>query len=127
MNNSQKSTPTYKPWQLALMFVVAIATVPFVLRACAMINKRPSSNYEIRSHEDTIAPALRAVQSEPKVLGAEWTNRSLTVEVADDGTRRDGFADYLCEVVSEHKGATPVTITVKDYRGGRVLGTSSCQ
>ena len=48
-----------------------------------------------------MAAILRDAHAEKKVLAASWQTyptsaRILVVEVADDGTKRDGFAEYLC-------------------------------
>lgn len=43
--------------------------------------------------------ALKAVRAEPKVVEAMFPNNarnSFWASVRDDGTRRDGYAEYLC-------------------------------
>jgi hypothetical protein len=47
---------------------------------------------------------LRALKnSEPTVKDAVWTSpRVLKVGVLDTGKNRDGYAQYLCEVIGEH-------------------------
>jgi hypothetical protein len=49
--------------------------------------------------------ALAAVNAEPKVKDAAWNNThdpSLLAGVFDDGSNRDGYAEYLCMVLAEH-------------------------
>ena len=46
--------------------------------------------------------ALDAVVLENAVRGAYWRDETLVVEMEDDGSRRDGFADYLCFVLRDH-------------------------
>lgn len=46
--------------------------------------------------------AITLAKAEKKVIDATWAQAiSFWVSVADDGTRRDGFAEYLCLVLTE--------------------------
>ena len=49
--------------------------------------------------------ALAEIRSEPKVQGVHYddTIGVLSVGVFDDGSSRDGYAMYLCELVRVHK------------------------
>lgn len=49
--------------------------------------------------------ALVEIRSEPKVQGVHYdeTIGVLSVGVFDDGSSRDGYAMYLCELVREHE------------------------
>lgn len=51
---------------------------------------------------------------EPKVKDATWmTDQNLYVGVIDDGSRRDGFAEYLCIAAADH-GVSPYLIKIID-------------
>ncbi len=70
---------------------------------------------------------------EPKVKDATWaTDRNLYVGIMDDGSRRDGYADYLCLVAGDH-GVRPDLIKVIDIvkvvRTGKFveLGKAYCR
>lgn len=46
--------------------------------------------------------AVETIKSEPKVVDALFTQDiSLWVSMRDDGSRRDGFAEYLCMTLHE--------------------------
>ena len=78
---------------------------------------------------------LRNARAEKTVLAATWTTyptgaRVLVAEVADDGTKRDGFAEYLCLGVRSKNIRASVTI-VRDLSRGppdidNILGIQSC-
>jgi hypothetical protein len=54
------------------------------------------------SSADKQAIAQKLIRTEPKVKDAYWSNGStLLVGVLDDGSRRDGYASYVCEVLYE--------------------------
>ncbi len=70
---------------------------------------------------------------EPKVKDATWaTGRNLYVGLIDDGTRRDGYAEYLCTVAADF-GLKPDLIkavdVVKVARAGKFveLGKAYCR
>jgi hypothetical protein len=75
--------------------------------------------------------ALNEVQAEERAFDAAWDDTqgaSLTVRVFDDGTQRNGYAGYLCMILSLH-GITGGVVRVadvvsKDLRG---LGHSVCK
>lgn len=65
----------------------------------------PKPEYPKATDSD-LAAALAAVEKEPKVKSAAWNDKglpSLLVGVADDGTRRDGYAEYICQVLADHR------------------------
>jgi hypothetical protein len=77
---------------------------------------------------DKYDAALAAVKTEPKVKSAAWgpSNVVLFVGVFDDGSRRDGFAEYVGLILVEH-GIRSATVHVMDeasaLRGeGKILG-----
>lgn len=79
--------------------------------------------------------ALSAVKAEKTVLDAKWrmpNQNVLWVAMAADGSSRDGFAEYLCEVITE---AAPdgslKTVWIYDpasYKaGGTAMGKAACK
>jgi hypothetical protein len=51
--------------------------------------------------------ALEEIRKEPKVKEAIITDVNvLYVAIEDDGTSRNGYAQYLCEVLKENKATT---------------------
>lgn len=84
--------------------------------------------------EEQLNNVLKEVKAEPKVIDAVWNNLSpgeiLYVGVKDDGTRRDGYAEYICQILFSHdfKGSE---VHIVDYfkfmQGNRVkLGWAMC-
>lgn len=81
--------------------------------------------------------ALEEIKKEPKVKEAIITEANvLYVSVEDDGTRRDGYANYLCEILKERKATTTWVKVVKvnsindpnsDNAYGVLLGESHCE
>lgn len=81
--------------------------------------------------------ALAEIRKEPKVFEAIITDANvLYVSVTDDGTRRDGYASYLCEILREN-GAKASRVKVvkvnstnhpdRDNAYGVLLGESWCK
>ena len=80
---------------------------------------------------------LGLVKSEPKVKDAVITDADvLYVIVIDDGTKRDGYAEYLCQVLKDNQsdiGRITVVKQIsqndpnKDTTYGVVLGESNCK
>lgn len=60
--------------------------------------------------------AVEEILTEPKVVEAMFTqDLSLWVSVRDDGSSRDGFAEYLCLVLSDFRPPDePVIISIWD-------------
>lgn len=85
----------------------------------------------VASEQLTVAEVIK---KEPLVKDAsldEWG--TLLVGVIDDGTRRDGFAEYLCLAIADHpsKPTAPKIVRVMDatasLRGEwRELGKAFC-
>ena len=81
--------------------------------------------------------ALEEIQKEPKVLDAIITDANvLYVSVKDDGTKRDGYAGYLCEILREKQATTNWVKVIKvgssndpnaDNAYGILLGESHCE
>ena len=61
---------------------------------------------------DAIEAAKRAIKAEPKVKdfiyqpgqAVEWQ-----IGVLDDGTSRVGYANYICDLLAEHRASKPKT------------------
>lgn len=69
--------------------------------------------------------ALLEIKKEKKVSNAYITDQgNLYAEVEDDGTRRDGYAEYLALVLKEH-GASVKKIIVLKRGTVRILGTAN--
>jgi len=72
----------------------------------------PESRGDTGPATEAIEAAKQAIRTEPKVKdfiyqpgqAVEWQ-----VGVLDDGTNRVGYANYICEVLAEHKVLTPRT------------------
>lgn len=80
--------------------------------------------------------ALSEIKEEEKVKEVLITESNiLYVSVYDDGTRRDGYASYLCQILKEHKSLVRKVKVVKfgshndskrDNAYGVLLGESDC-
>ncbi|KAA2240322.1 hypothetical protein F0L74_29620 [Chitinophaga agrisoli] len=80
--------------------------------------------------------ALTEVKKEPKIKDAVITEANvLYAAVDDDGTRRDGYAQYLCQVLAEHNSTVNWIKVVKygssndpkaDNAYGVLLGEAHC-
>ena len=81
--------------------------------------------------------ALELIKKEPKVKEAIITDANiLYVSVDDDGTKRDGYASYLCEILREKKAKARTVKVVRvnstndpnrDNAYGVLLGKSNCK
>lgn len=94
------------------------------------------NNERFSSDADYNNKALKEIQKEPKVKEALITEANvLYVSVIDDGTRRDGYAEYLCQVLKDNKSSIHKVKIVKygstnsenrDNAYGVLLGESNC-
>jgi len=81
--------------------------------------------------------ALDTILAEPKVKDAVITDADvLYASVLDDGTRRDGYAEYLCQVLGDYKTSVKRVKVVKynstndpdmDNAYGVLLGEATCR
>jgi hypothetical protein len=81
--------------------------------------------------------ALEEIKKEPKIKHAIITDANiLYVSVEDDGTIRNGYAEYLCEILREYKATTKLIKVVKvnslknpnsENGHGILLGEASCE
>ena len=100
-------------------------------------NSEPEANtFSDAEIATAMAAILRDARAAKRVLAASWQTyptgaRVLVAEVADDGTKRDGVAEYLClGVRSKNIPRASVTI-VRDLSRGpldidNILGIQSC-
>lgn len=97
----------------------------------------PESIDSKESQNQNSQSLLKLINSEPKVKEAIITDSNvLYVSVEDDGTKRDGFANYLCELIKE-KGSNIMLVKVvkvnstkdpnRDNAYGVLLGEAVCK
>jgi hypothetical protein len=78
------------PYPTLMAFLVFGATLATTVSAAPTAAQKKFVDYLIKSGD------------EPKIKDATWaTDENLYVGVISDGTRRDGFAEYLCSVASD--------------------------
>ena len=120
-------------------FLIALVILS-LLTASGCSDDDPNDVPAVKTEEGTAegnAKALELVRKEKKVDEAIITDANvLYVSVQDDGSRRDGFASYLCEILRENKAkARWVKITRtgstnapdRDNAFGVLLGESKCK
>ncbi len=87
---------------------------------------------------DSLKSAFIAeIKKEPKVKDVVLTDaKVLYVAVQDDGTKRDGYAEYLCGIVAEQKADVEAVKVVEfgtmntdkaDNAYGKLLGETYCK
>lgn len=99
---------------------------------CALFGMLLSSSDVLADKYDN---AMQEIMSEKNVLDASWgpyKGPSLYVSVKDDGTKRDGFAQYLCLILKDH-GISSVIIHVmkpvdmRNFDTSKDLGRYICE
>lgn len=135
---------------------LAVIGIPVAITMCSLrdINDEPAYNAEpsaaVQSSSiNTDQSASDAISSdtkediikyfmsdkEPMVKDAVWDdglNNTLYIGVIDNGTKRDGFADYACQVLIDDfnttSGAVYIVDIAKIANGGKWerLGSASC-
>lgn len=95
----------------------------------AKVESSQKPTYPKATDADLMA-ALTAVEKEPKVKSAAWSDKgmpSLLVGVADDGSNRDGYAEYICQVLADHRVYGGVVHILDNYsKERRELGKHWC-
>ena len=84
------------------LFFLLLATGSFL--GCSGPSDPPAAANAVAPSPVTassLAAAQRAIAAEPKVRAVEYSAPRWRVAVDDDGTRRDGYAQYLCLVIGE--------------------------
>lgn len=135
-----------------------LLTVVSLFLACQNRKNSPAEQYKLeweekfRSSPDTLSDEIKKpvaslkggndaflaeVKKEPKVLDATITSANvLYVSMANNGSRRDGFADYLCQVKSDfNTTVTRIKIVAhgtakspdRDNAYGILIGESNCR
>lgn len=114
---------------------IAAVIFMFLFSKCG---DKDSENTRSQSKAANAAVAKKIIQSEPQVLDAVITDaRVLYVGVRNDGTRRDGYASYLCQTMSDYPGASWERVKVvqvntsnhpeRDNAYGVLLGEAWCK
>ena len=112
-----------------MKLIYPVLFVTFLILACGKTEK-PQDNPNNQK-------ALAEIKKEAKIAEAIITDANvLYVSVKNDGTRQDGYAQYLCEVLSEHQATTKWVKVVEVGTAGRkdvdnafglLLGESHCK
>ncbi|WP_151792027.1 hypothetical protein [Acinetobacter soli] len=90
-----------------LMITIVCA---FLLLGCSNSKDKKMDEY-IESKHQKIVEYIK--ENEITVKDVVWSNtKTLSVGVIDDGTNRDGYAQYICEIVSSG-GLSGFNIMVK--------------
>lgn len=140
-----KNTTIAKGWKIGVTIVITILFIASLTDDKETANETVKENNETEvvskkseSQTENTAniTALEEIKKEPKVKEAMITDADvLYVSVEDDGTNRNGFAQYLCEILNEHKATTKWVKVVKvnsindpnsDNAYGVLLGESHC-
>ncbi len=58
--------------------------------------------------------AMTALRNEPTIKDFAWKGPSLWIGVLDDGSRRDGYAQYVCTLLAEHGVRDKVHVRIMD-------------
>jgi hypothetical protein len=100
-------------------------------------NSNNDNNANTSSTNTNNEKALIEIRKEKKVKEAIITEaKVLYISVADDGTKRDGYTEYLCQILKENGSninwikVTKVNSTNdpnRDNAYGVLLGESHCQ
>lgn len=131
---------------LGLCVIIAFGSCTSKNNASERIEETPdpieSTIMDDSTNTKSVAPsgkmsALDAIKQEPKVKDAVITDANvLYVAVIDDGTSRDLYADYLCQVLSDYSSDIKSVKIVKfgstnspkkDNAYGILLGQSWCK
>jgi hypothetical protein len=115
--------------------LTSLAVIVLVMACCASCGD--SAPVEKPADNAGNKKALEEIKKEPKVTEALLTDANvLYVSVADDGSRRDGYAKYLCGVLTENQASCKWVKVVKvgsmkdpkaDNAYGILLGESNCK
>lgn len=116
-----------------------------MLAACSETTPQPTQNEaadetaaaattgRLPLNSAAVQSAIAALRSEPKVLDLVYDPQLVvpwTIGMANDGTSRVGFAEYVCSILSEHGAAeASTTVRIVDYQafmqsGGDARGAS---
>ena len=83
------------------------------------VKKRDTHDKEFKNKMDKV---VKVLTKEKKILGTTWSNNEFDNSIAyinagviDDGTKRDGYAQYLCQTAKEYG------VLNRDRYGKRVI------
>ena len=125
-----------------LTYITVAMVIIFIFDLIQTYNRKVKHDYEVRtgsSDKPVVSSSkeviLIEVRKEPKVLEAIITDsRVLYVSVYDDGTRRDGYAEYLCQIAGGSVVNRVKVVKVnsqndpnRDNSYGLLLGESWCK
>lgn len=112
--------------------VILVISLAVILGACGKSQHEKDDEYISGRHQNIIDYLKK---NEEKVMDATWTStRVLKVGVINDGTRRDGYAQYVCNIVDDG-GLSGFEISVKvidiqklaNQGQWETLGKATCQ
>jgi hypothetical protein len=91
-----------------------LAPLSFVFAILFFVSCGDSTPAEKPQDNPNNKSALEEIRKE-KAITESFINDAnvLYVSVADDGTRRDGYAMYLCNILGEHKATTKMVKVMK--------------
>ena len=119
-------------WTKCLIILGIIIGGIFLLAKSGARNAVKIEKHKSGNNDDL----LRSIKSEPKVKDATITDANvLYISVIDDGTSRNGYAEYICEVVKDFNTNVNRVKVVKYNSSndsgsnayGTVLGQSWCK
>jgi hypothetical protein len=101
---------------------------------CALVIVLTTTSVSFAANEAWRQKSISLIKNEPKVRDAIWSAPgSLWVSVNDDGTRRDGYAEYIWLLTRDagRPGNASFIVTIMDHKAMlqqsiRKLGTSPC-
>ena len=132
------TTPFYKKKPVLIIVGILLLSAFIKMFSGSGDNGKTTSTTQTEiSEKDVNEKALSEIRKEEKVAEAIITDANvLYVSVKDDGTRRDGYAEYLCQILKENGSAinwvkvTKVGSTNdpnKDNAYGVLLGEALCK
>ena len=122
-------------WIILLVFAAAIIFMYWLFKT----QQSEPSDRSVQESEQVLenGKALETILAEPKVKDAVITDANvLYASVLDDGTRRDGYAEYLCQVLGDYQTTVKRVKVVKynstndpdrDNAYGVLLGEAICE
>ena len=131
--NNLKKPPVNMKIKLA-----ALAAFTLLISCCTSCgDSTPAAPVEKPADNAGNKKALEEIKKEPKITEAFLNDANvLYVSVADDGTKRDGYAQYLCGILKENQASCKWVKVVKvgsmkdpkaDNAYGVLLGESRCE
>jgi|26BtaG_2_1085354.scaffolds.fasta_scaffold02703_5 protein involved in sex pheromone biosynthesis len=108
-----------------MKFIIAALSSVLLLAACSSdkVEQVGAETEQVAANEFTDAQRQEITdyflsEEEPTVLDATWTDDKIfKIGVKDDGSRRDGFAQYACEEINNQFDAKEQSVWVQivDY------------